>query len=201
MSDDQQAGPEWIFAQQKQRDKAQIWWIIGFVIFALLIIGTLLFFLIPRGDDTSPAPIHPPTATPTPSPTSTQTSTPAPTSPSTTSPIDEPLLTQPPVPDPDLETFAAQVQPRLDDAVHGLDLVTQNLDLGAQIVDSLQQDATILSDTAAPSSIAEDWNKAVTQYATKLADLRGTYSNGANPQPALDAATAALQKVRALVHL
>lgn len=195
MSDEQQPGPEWIFAQQKQRDKAQIWWIIGFVVFALLIIGALLFFLIPRGAEPGPTPSPSPTRTATPTPTST------PTSPPTATPTDEPAPTQPPVPDPDLETFTAQVQPRLDDAVHGLELVTQNLDLGAQIVDSLQQDATLLSDAVAPSSIADDWYSTVDQYASKLAELRATYDNGSDPQPALDAATAALQKVRAVVGL
>ncbi|MGO1266979.1 MAG: hypothetical protein ACTMIY_10140, partial [Microbacterium gubbeenense] len=178
MSDEQQPGPEWIFAQQKRRDKAQIWWIIGFVVFALLIIGALLFFLIPRGAEPGPTPSPSPTRTATPSPTPTSSSTPTPTTPPTATPTDEPAPTQPPVPDPDLETFAAQVQPRLDDAVHGLDLVTQNLDLGAQIVDSLQQDATLLSDAEAPSSIADDWYSAVNQYASKLAELRATYDNG-----------------------
>ena len=199
MSDEQQPGPEWIFAEQKSRDKGQIWSIVGIVVFGLLIVGALLFFLIPRGEDLSPSP----TSTPTPTTTTTPTASPTPTpsSPSTAVPTGEPQPTQPAVPDPDLDTFAAQVQPRLDDAVHGLDLVSNNLDLGAQIVDSLQQDTTILSDTPAPSSIADDWSAAVAQYATKLVELRATYDNGSDPQPTLDAATAALQKVRALVGL
>lgn len=191
MSDERTPGPEWIFAEQKSRDKGKIWSIVGIVVFGLLIVGALLFFLIPRGEDSSPS------ATPT----GAATSSPTPGSSTSTDPADEPDSTQPPVPDPDLETFTAQVQPRLDDAVHGLDLVTNNLDLGAQIVDSLQQDATILSDTPAPSSIADDWSAAVSKYAAKLAELRATYDDDSDPQPALDAATAALQKVRALVGL
>lgn len=191
---DEQGRPEWVFAEQKKRtDKGQIWLIVGLVVFALLLIGALLFFLIPRDDEPGSAPAPTETAESTQSPPSTSSPSAEPTEGAQTDP--------PPVPEPDLETFKAQVQPRLDDATRGLDLVAQNLDLGAQIVESLQNDANILSDTPAPSSIAEGWSTAVAEYASKLAEVRATYDDGSDPQPALDAASTALQEVRALVGL
>ncbi|WP_194422101.1 hypothetical protein [Microbacterium abyssi] len=194
MSDGEQPRPEWIFPEEKKSNKGRNWIIVGLSVLALAIIGVLLFFLLPH--DREPAPtVSPsasattpaPTSTPIPTPTATATSTPAPT--------------QPPVPNPDLESFAGQVQPRLDDAVRGLELVTQNMDLGAQIVDSLQNDAAALSDTAAPSSIASDWTDAVSKYASTLGELRAAYDDGTDPQASLDAAGAALQQVRTLVGI
>ncbi len=137
-----------------------------------------------------------PTTSPTPTATSAPTSpVPSPTEDS------EPEATPPAPPDPDLATFTSQVQPRLDVAVNGLDLIRQNIDLGAEIVDSLQQDANILSDTPAPGSIADAWSTKVAEYATRLAELRATYDDGSDHQSAVDAAAAALQEVRALVGL
>lgn len=198
MSDGQQPRPEWIFPEEKKSNKGRIWLIVGLSVLALAIIGILLFFLIPRGGEPAPT-ISPsasattPTPTVTPSPTATATSAPTPTT--------EPVPTQPPAPNPDLDTFRGQVQPRLDDATRGLQLVKDNMDLGAQIIDSLQNDAAALSDTPAPSSISGDWSAAVSQYASKLSELRASYDNGTDPQAPLDAAGTALQKVRALVGL
>lgn len=197
MSDEQQPRPEWIFPEEKKSNKGRIWLIVGLSALALAIIGVLLFFLIPR--DGEPAP----TTSPSASATTTPTSTPSPTATATSAPTPttEPAPTQPPVPDPDLDTFRGQVQPRLDDATRGLQLVKDNMDLGAQIVDSLQNDAAALSDTPAPSSISGDWSDAVSQYASKLGELRAAYDNGTDLQAPLDAAGSALQKVRALVGL
>ncbi|GEK84960.1 hypothetical protein [Microbacterium aerolatum] len=197
MSDEQQPRPEWIFPEEKKSNKGRIWLIVGLSALALAIIGVLLFFLIPR--DGEPAP----TTSPSASATTTPTSTPSPTATATSAPTPttEPAPTQPPVPDPDLDTFRGQVQPRLDDATRGLQLVKDNMDLGAQIVDSLQNDAAALSDTPAPSSISDDWSDAVSQYASKLGELRAAYDNGTDLQAPLDAAGSALQKVRALVGL
>ena len=199
MSDEQQPRPEWIFPEEKKSNKGRIWLIVGLSALALAIIGVLLFFLIPR--DGEPAPTTSPSATATTTPTPTSTPSPTATATSAPTPTTEPAPTQPPVPDPDLDTFRGQVQPRLDDATRGLQLVKDNMDLGSQIVDSLQNDAAALSDTPAPSSISGDWSDALSQYASKLGELRAAYDNGTDPQAPLDAAGGALQKVRALVGL
>ncbi|MCC2029337.1 hypothetical protein KEC56_07375 [Microbacterium sp. YMB-B2] len=195
---DGQPRPEWIFPEEKKRDKGRIWLIVGLSVIALAIVGTLLFFLLPR--EGAPVPSPSPTASSTTSsPTPTSDSTPTPTSaPTSTS---EPAPSQPPAADPGMDVFVEKVRPRLDDGVRGLQLVQDNMDLGAQIVDSLQNDAAVLSDTPAPSSVAAEWSDMVTQYSSKLGDLRAAYDNGSDPHAPLEAASTALQKVRALVGL
>jgi cytoskeletal protein RodZ len=191
MSDEQQPRAEWIFPAEKKRNRGRMWLIIGIVIAGLIIAAVVAFFLIVRGG----------AATPTARPTTTDSSVPTPpssTTPTETSPTD-PAPTPPPAPSPDIETFTAQVQPRLDDAVRGLQLVRDNLDLGAQIVDSLQNDAATLSDTPAPESVAAEWTDAVAQYMTRLNELRSAYDDGSDPQAPLSAAEAALTRVRAVV--
>lgn len=200
MRDEQQPRPEWIFPEEKKSNKGRTWLIVGLSVLALAIIGVLLFFLIPR--ESEPTPTVSPSATATaatPSPTSTPSQTPTATSAPT--PTTEPAPTQPPAPDPDLDTFRVQVQPRLDDATRGLQLVKENMDLGAQIVDSLQNDAAALSDTPAPRSISDEWSEAVGEYASTLADLRAAYDDGADPKVPLDAVDSALHGVRTVVGL
>lgn len=201
MSDDRQPEAEWVFAgnNTKKSNQGRNWLIAILVIVAVAIVSVPLYFLLASASEAEPTPSSTASASASPTPTSTPISTPTATPGETTEP--EPDPTQPAVPDPDLGTFTEQVQPRLDDAVRGLQLVTDNIDLGAQIVDSLQQDATLLSDAVAPSSIAGDWSSAVSQYATSLNELRKAYDTGADPQQPLDAAGAALQKVRAVVGL
>lgn len=195
---DGQPRPEWIFPEEKKRDKGRIWLIVGLSVIALAIVGTLLFFLLPREGAPAPSPSPSPTASSTTSsPTPTSDSTPTPTS----APTSEPAPSQPPAADPGMDVFVEKVRPRLDDGVRGLQLVQDNMDLGAQIVDSLQNDAAVLSDTPAPSSLAAEWSDMVTQYSSKLGDLRAAYDNGSDPQAPLEAASTALQKVRALVGL
>lgn len=106
------------------------------------------------------------------------------------------------MPDPDVATFAAQVQPRLDDASTGLSIAAGSSGQdAAQVIETLQQDAGNLSDAAAPSSISSAWYDAVGQYSARLGELRGAFEGGGDTQSAMDAATAALQKLRALVGL
>lgn len=195
---DEQPRPEWIFPEEKKSNRGRIWLIVGLSVLALAIVGALLFFLLPR--EGAPAPSPSPTASSTaPSPTPTSEPTPTPTSvPTSTS---EPVPSQPPVADPDMDVFVEKVRPRLDDGVRGLQLVRDNMDLGAQIVDSLQNDAAVLSDTPAPSAISSDWSNAVVDYASKLSALRSAYDNGSDPQAPLDAAGTALQQLRAVAGL
>lgn len=198
MSDEQQPRAEWVFPEQKKTNKKRIWLIVGLSVLAVAIVAALLFFLLPRGGKPEPTPTPTDTASSSPTPTATPTDTPTPTA----APTQEPGATPPPVPDPDIPTFAAQVQPRLDDASTGLtiaaDLSGQE---AAQVVESLQQDAGRLSDAAAPSSISSAWYEGVGQYSARLGELRSAFESGSNTQSAMNAATAALKNLRALVGL
>ena len=201
MSDAEQPRAEWVFIEQKKSNKGRIWLIIGLSVLAVAIVGALLFFLLPRGGApvSTPSPSASTSARPSPTPTASPTSTPSQTP--TATPTVEPVPTQPPGPEPDVDAFTEEVGPRLDDAVRGLQLVKDNIELGAQIVDSLQNDAAVLSDTPAPDSISANWGDAVSQYASKLSELRAAYDNGADPQRSLDAASTALQNVRSVAGL
>jgi hypothetical protein len=204
MSDEQQPRAEWIFPEQKKSNKGRIWLIVGLSVLALAIVGTLLFFLVPRdgGPVPTPSPTDSASATPTPSATPTATPTPTPTPTPTAAPSQEPQTTPPPVPDPDIPTFAAQVQPLLDDGNRGLGMLS---DLSGQdavlVLDTLQQDTERLSDAAAPSSIASEWQSAVSDYAARLGALREAFENGSETQAPMNEASAALQGVRSLVGL
>lgn len=213
MSQEHQPEAVWVFPEEKKSNKGGIWLIIVLSVLAVAIVGLLLFYLLPPGGD--PEPTATPTATdsvtpsPTPSPTPTPTATSTPTPTPTSTPIatptptpvppEEPVPTQPPAANPDYDTFAAEVSPPLNDASTGLSIVAEGGPDAAEVVGNLQQDAGRLSDTAAPVDIEGAWADAVTQYAARLADLRAAFDNGADPQPALDAASAALQNVRAVV--
>lgn len=204
MSDEQQPRAEWIFPEQKKSNKGRIWLIVGLAVVAVAIVAALLFFFLPRGGEPgpTPSPTATKTATPTPSRTPTPTPTPTATPTPTPEPTTEPEPTAPPVPDPDVETFAAQVQPRLDDASTGLTLAAGSSGQEAiQFVETLQQDAGHLSDAAAPSSISSAWYDTVGQYSARLGELRGAFESGGDTQSSIDAATAALQELRTLVGI
>lgn len=206
MSDEQQPRAEWIFPEPKKSNKGRIWLIVGLIVLAVAIVAALLFFFLPRGGESgpTPSPTTTKTATPTPTrtPTPTATPSPTPTPEPTTDPTTDPEPTAPPVPDPDVETFAAQVQPRLDDASTGLTLAAgSSAQEAIQFVETLQQDAGHLSDAAAPSSISSAWYDAVGQYSARLGELRGAFENGGDTQSSIDAATAALQELRTLVGI
>ncbi|MGV2983031.1 hypothetical protein ACNPNP_04915 [Microbacterium sp. AGC85] len=205
MSDEQQPRAEWIFPEPKKSNKRRIWLIVGLSVLALAIVATLLFFLLPRGGEPEPTPTPTDSASPSPTPTvtPTATATPPPTSPPpTVAPPEEPETTPPPVPDPDVPTFAAQVQPRLDDAATGLRIVSESSGHDAiQVIETLQQDAGHLSGAAAPSSISSEWYSAAGDYSKRLGELRGAFESGSGTQSALDSATTSLQRLRALVGL
>lgn len=203
MSDDQQPRAEWVFPEQKKTSKGRIWLIVGLSIAVLVIIGVVLFFLIPRGSE--PAPTPSPTST-TASPSPTPTPTPSPSATATASPEPEPeptpITTQPPVPDPELGTFTGQVQGWLNDASTGLGMVSNMSGQEAsQVVDTLQGDADRLSGAVAPSSISEQWYSATGTYATRLSELRAAIDGGGAVQGPLENATAALNELRALAGL
>lgn len=200
MSDEQQPRAEWIFPEQKKSNKGRIWLIVGLSVLALAIVAVLLFFLLPRGGEPEPTPTPTASVSATPTPTMTPTATPTPTP--TVAPPQTPETTPPPVPDPDVPTFAAQVQPRLDVGNRGLGMLADLSGSEAvQVIDSLQQDADQLSGAAAPSSISSSWYSAVSEYRARLGELRGAIEGGTDTQSATDAATASLQRLRSVVGL
>jgi hypothetical protein len=191
---DQQPELRWAPIPPAPKRGGRIWLIIGLSVLAVAIIVTLLFLFLPRGGAAEPTPS--PTTSPSPSASASSSPTPEPSA------TDTPEITPPPVDDPDLETFTALVQPRLDDAQTGLGfLAGMSGAEAAQVVDSLQQDAEVLSDSVAPSSIAAQWSDAVSDYTSSLVALRSAIDGGNSTTAPLDAATNALQKVRALVGL
>lgn len=192
MSDEPQPEAVWYFPEKKS-NKGRIWLIVGLVVAAIVIVAVVLFFLIPRGAD--PQPTSSPSSSSSPTPSPTESTAPKP------DPSMTPITTPPPVPEPDLDTFTAEVKPRLDDATRGLDLVADNREVGAQIVETLQQDAEILASAAAPQSIVSDWSDAVVAYANTLNELRSVLDAGSDPQSALDTSRASLSELRALAGL
>ena len=195
---DQKPEAVWVFPEEPKKRGGRIALIIGLVVAALVVAGVVALFLIPRGDGT-------PTPTASPSASRTAAPTPAPSPTATTVPSDlptAPATTPPPVPDPSVDAFRGQVQPRLDDASTGLELVqSQSGDAAVQVVDSLQNDAQNLAGQPAPSAIATQWGEAVNTYAAKLQSLRSAYSGGSDPSGALEDAKAALAQLRSLVGL
>jgi cytoskeletal protein RodZ len=209
MSDEQQPRAEWIFPEQPKKRAGRVWLIIGIVVAALIVIGTVVFFVIPRdatpGPRTSPTPSASPTRSASPTPTTSPTATASATPSAAPVPSDapsEPITTPPPVQDPDMGAFTSQVQPWLDDATTGLGMVANMSGQEAvQVVDSLQGDADRLSNVVAPSSISLAWYDGVSQYSARLADLRRALDGDGDPQSTRDAASTALQELRALVGL
>lgn len=199
MSDEQQPRAEWVFPEEEKSNKGRAWLIVGLVFAALVIIGAVLFFAIPRDE------IPGPDASTTPSASATSTPSATPSADPSASPSAEPsapITTPPPVPDPDMATFVGQVQPWLDDAVTGLGMAADmSGPEAAQIVDSLQGDANRLSGVVAPSSISTNWYDGVSKYAGALSELRAATDAGENPRASLDTASAALQELRTMVGL
>ena len=186
----------WVFPEEPKKRGGRIALIIGLVVAALVVAAIVVLFLIPRGDG-----VPTPTASPTASKTATPSTSPIPTVVPTDLPT-APVTTPPPVPDPSVDAFRGQVQPRLDDASTGLELVqSQSGDAAVQVVDSLQNDAQNLAGQPAPTAIATQWGEAVNVYAARLQSLRSAYSGGSDTSGALDDAKAALGQLRSLVGL
>lgn len=191
---EQQPELRWAPIPPPPKRTGRVWLIVGLSVLAVAIVVTLLVLFLPRGG--TPAP----TASPTPSSTPTASASPSPTPEPT--PTRTPQVSAPPVDDPDLATFTALVQPRLDDAETGLGFLPGMTGPdAAQVVDQLQQDAERLSDAVAPSSIAADWSAAVADYASKLVTLRSAVDAGGSTTAPLNAASSSLQVVRGLAGL
>lgn len=204
MTDEPQPELRWAPLEPAPSNRGRVWLIVGLVVAVLVIAGVLLFFLLPRGDSPapgasgSPSPTASPSETPsmTPSPTPSETETPQPTA--EPEPTMTPITTPPPVADPSVDAFRSQVQGRLDDALTGLEIVGETSGQDAvSVVESLQADAQVLSETAAPSSVEAAWGEALATYAQRLTELRAdTGSAGA-----IDSARGAANDLRATVGL
>lgn len=193
MTDDPQPDVRWAPIEPKPRNRGRVWLIVGLVAAALVIVGVLLFFLLPRGEQ----PVPGASGTPTPTATSTATATPVPTSTPTSEPTQTPVTTPPPPADPDIATFRGRVQQWLDDALTGLDILEESSGQdAASVVETLQADAQRLAETIPPSSIENDWTDAVSTYSARLSDL-----SGAPSAASIEAARSAAQDLRGLIGL
>jgi len=196
MSENTQPDLQWGPLEQKPRGRGRLWVIVGSAVAALVIIGVLLFFLLPRGE--APAPDATATASPSERPPS-GSPTPGPPSDEPTAP---PVTSAPDPVDPTLDAFRAQVEVWLEDGVRGLDIVagTSGED-AASSVTILQEDAQRLNGVLAPSAIASDWSSAVLSYSDSLVDLRQGLATEADKAAGLERARSALQELRRLVGL
>lgn len=193
MTDEQQPELRWAPLPPKPSNTGRIWLIVGLIVAALVVVGVLLFFLLPRGASPEPGA----SGTPTPSGTPSATATP------TQEPTDPPVQTEaPPVADPSVEAFRSQVSGPLQDAGQGLDIAAGSSGQDAvAVVDSLQLDAQRLSDTPPPSSIAAPWRDGLQAYSQSLTALSDALSEGSDSAAALTDARAALKTLTDLVGL
>ncbi|WP_217184499.1 hypothetical protein [Streptomyces sp. AC495_CC817] len=193
MSDQQQPELRWAPLPPKPSRAGRVWLIVGLSVAALVIVGVVLFFLIPRGGTPRPTGSPAPSTSATPTPTSTSTPDPEPSL---------PVVTSPPTVDPDLAGFRSRVQVWLDDAGQSLDLVSSASGQDAlPVVDTMIEDAQRLSESQPPSSIYQQWVDGVSAYSQKLTALRSAVSSGTGVSAAVDAARTASQELRTLVGL
>ncbi len=192
---EQQPDLQWAPIPPKPSNRWRIWLIIGLIVAFVVIVGALVFFLIPRGA----APTPDPSATSTPSATPSSTPTSTPTAPSTPDPTPSTVPSPPPPADPDVAGFRDQMSPLLADAETGLGFVADasSSDEVRSIVEQLQIDAQRMSEAVPPSSINAKWRDAVSAYGGRLDALRsaGTGSSGS----ALDDARRSLDELRGIL--
>ncbi|WP_341942532.1 hypothetical protein [Microbacterium sp. LWH10-1.2] len=197
MSEEPQPELRWAPIPPKPSRKGRVWLVIGLVVAALLIVGVLLFFLLPRGENPEPGS----SASPSPSSSTTPTPSGSPTaSPSPSSEPTAPIETVPPSTDPSIEAFRSKVDVWLDSAPNGLDIISRSSGQDAlSVVDSMREDAQRLSDAQAPSSISAQWRDAVDSYAQKLSELRSAISADSGVSAAVDAARSAVQNLNSVL--
>lgn len=176
MSDEQQPDLQWGPLEQKPQRRGRVWVIVGLVVAALVIVGVLLFFLLPRGES--------PTGGSTPS-TSADEATAAPSD----EPTEPPVTTAPDPQEPNVDEFRAQVETWLSDAARGIDIVADSTGEDAlSAVGILQEDALRLSAVLPPWSIADEWREGVSAYSASLDDLKNALSQGSDSSAPLESA-------------
>ncbi len=199
MSTGTQPEAVWYFPPQKN-NRWKMWLLVGISVVALAVVIGFLFVVLPNGfrPEATPAPTATPTTSASVTPTPSSSPSPSPTASET--PVVEP--TQPSTADPDLSSFAAQVQPVLDDASTGLGFAAEDGgESGADDIVLLQQDAERLSDAIAPSSIADAWSDRTSAYLSALSALEAAYRSGDGVTSAEKAAAGALADLRSLIGL
>ncbi|WP_314095492.1 hypothetical protein [Microbacterium foliorum] len=206
MTDEQQPDVRWAPMEPAPSNRGRIALIVGLVVAVLVVVGVLLFFLLPRGEAPTPGASGSPSPSASPTSSATASATPEPTSePEPTASPDPsmtPVTTPPPVADPSLPAFRSQVQGWLDDALTGLDIVGETAGQDAVLViDSLQSDAQRLAESAAPTSIEAGWNDGVGAYQQALTDLRSSAAGGGPTASAIDNARATANQLRGMVGL
>lgn len=194
MSENTQPDLQWGPLEQKPRGRGRVWVIVGLAVGALIVVGVLLFFLLPRGEEASPD------AGATPSPSAT--ATPDPSAEPSEEPTTTPVTTAPEPVDPTIDAFRGQVEAWLSDGARGLDIVAASTGQDAlAAVTVLQEDAQRLSGALSPSSIADMWRERAEEYSRKLAELRAAVSNQSDTAAPIDAARAALTSLSELVGM
>ncbi|MGF3055826.1 hypothetical protein [Microbacterium sp. YY-01] len=183
----------WVFPPERPRRGRTVVITILVLVAVAVAVGVLLFF-VNRPDATpQPAPTTP-SASPTATPTSLPSVLPSPTETVVQSPT--PTPTKPPVDDA-VEGFAAQIEPRLNDARTGLDIVADESDssLALEVVRDLQNDVQVMSEMEPPVSISKGWHSGLADYRSALSTLREVLADGGNRASALSAARVALDNM------
>jgi cytoskeletal protein RodZ len=181
--------------------RGRVWLIVALAVAAVAIVAVLLWAFLRPG-----SPAAEPASTTSASP-SASTSPPTSASPSASaSPTSDPTPTQtpitspPPIPDPDLGAFREQVSGWLNDALTGLDIVSESSGQDARaVIGNLQDDAQRLAESIPPSSISSKWSDGVAAYSRRLSDLNKAVSSGTAPP--VDAARTAVTNLRTLAGM
>ena len=172
--------------------RGRVWLIVLLAVVALAIVGVLLWAFLRPG-----APVAEPTPSTSASPTASVSPTPSTSSTSEPTPTQAPVTSPPPPQAPDMGAFREQVGGWLDDALAGLDIVSQSSGQDAQaVIANLQDDAQRLAEALPPSSISTKWSDGVADYSRLLSDLSKAASGGSTPS--VDAARASVTNLRAL---
>lgn len=202
MTDEPQPELRWAPREPKPSNARKVWLIVGLSVVALALVGALLFFLLPRGEQPDPDGAASPT--PSSSPSASESATPSPSAEPTSEPEPSrtPITTPPPVADPSVNAFRGTVGGWLDDALVGLDIVSESTGQDAlSVIETLQADSQRLSEALPPTSIESEWREGTEDYAERLRELRAASNEGRDTADAIDAARSAAESLRRLVGL
>jgi cytoskeletal protein RodZ len=188
MTDEQQPELRWAPVEPRPRNRGRVWLIIGLIVAAIVIVGVLLFFLIPRSEQPAP-------------PESSPSSSPSPSAGTTTSPSASPSEDPTPVETvPALNEAAQQIDDRLVNALSDLDYVSgASRDSAASVLAELQDGAQRISDSLPGAGVTDGYD-AVSAYSRALKAASDTIASGGDPQSDLNAAARAIEDLRALLR-
>lgn len=190
MTDDGRPTAQWAPLSPAPNNRRRVWLIVGLAVAAIVIVALVLFFLLPRNDDTATTPSA------SPSPTSSTSESPGTPEPSPTS-SGEPSPTPAPT---ELDPAAQRIDDQLGEALSELDAISsESPDVAVGIVGELQDAAQRLSDSL-PGAGIDDAYEEVQAYSAALDRLRGALTSGGDVSAALDSARDALAELRAVVR-